>query len=129
MAGFITAILLNGLSRYYDLSGDERLPNSIDRAVTFLDNDTWREEWQDWRYTSCPASRATRQPGVVMMAHVNGAQIVESDTRHLRILSVAWQAKFERLRKAPPPRPGQGKTYTAQMYGCAETVGLFAARR
>ncbi|MCD6505008.1 hypothetical protein J7M22_00155 [Candidatus Poribacteria bacterium] len=59
MAGFITAILINGLSRYYFLTGDERLPEAIDRAVTFLDNDTWREEWRDWRYTSCPASRAT----------------------------------------------------------------------
>jgi hypothetical protein len=128
MAGFITAVLINGLSRYYSLSGDERLPEAIDRAVTFLDNDTWREEWRDWRYTSCPATRATGRPGVVMMAHVNGARIAGSEDapegRYLRVLNVAWQAKFEALRQAPRPKPGQGKAYTSQMYGCAETVGL-----
>ena len=128
MAGFITAVLINGLSRYYVLSGDDRMPDAIDRAVTFLDNDTWREEWQDWRYTSCPATKATGQPGVVMMAHVNGARIAGDagapKASHVRILDVAWRAKFERLRQAPPPRPGQGKAYSSTMYGCAETVGL-----
>jgi hypothetical protein len=129
MAGFITAILINGLARYYQLSGDERLPDAIDSAVTFLDNDTWREEWRDWRYTSCPATRKTDQPGVVMMAHVNGARIAEGKAKaqHRRVLSVAWRAKFENLLQAPRARPGQGKAYTSKMYGCAETVGLLAA--
>jgi hypothetical protein len=131
MAGFITAVLINGLSRYYQLSGDERLPTAIDRAVTFLDNDTWREEWRDWRYTSCPATRPIGQPGVVMMAHVNGGRIAgredEPKTQHLRVLSVAWRAKFERLLQTPASGPGQGKAYSSTMYGCAETVGLLAA--
>jgi hypothetical protein len=134
MAGFITAVLINGLSRYYQLSGDERLPKAIDNAVTFLDNDTWREENKDWRYTSCPASREkTGQPGVVMMAHVNGARIGgavgKPRAKHLRVLSVAWDQKFENLLQAPAARPGQGKTYTSKMYGCAETVGLLAASK
>ena len=127
MAGFITAVLINGLSRYYLLSGDERLPDAIARAVTFLDNDTWREEWRDWRYTSCPATKATGQPGVVMMAHVNGVRIA-GVAEHLRILRIAWERKFERLLQAPPPGPGFGKSYTSIMYGCAETAGLLAGR-
>jgi len=128
MAGFITAILINGLSRYYLLSGDNRLPEVIDRAVTFLDHDTWHEEWRDWRYTSCPATKATGQPGVVVMAHVNGVRIAQNP-EHLRILSIAWEAKFKRLLEAPPPSPGQGKTYTSKMYGCAEAIALLAADR
>ena len=76
MAGFITAVLINGLSRYHQLSGDERLPEAIDRAVTFLDLDTWHDQWSGWRYTSCPATalRGVSQPGVTMMAHVNGVR-------------------------------------------------------
>ena len=128
MAGFITAVLINGLSRYYLLSGDERLPDAIDRAVTFLNNDTWREEWRDWRYTSCPATRATGQPGVVMMAHVNGVRIA-NNPEHLRVLGIAWEAKFQRLLKAPPSGLGQGKSYSSNMYGCAEAIGLLAANR
>ncbi len=127
MAGFITAVLINGLSRYYQLSGDERLPDCIDRAVTFLDNDTWREEHLAWRYTSCPASPVGGQPGVTMMAHVNGARFGESPN-HLRILGVAWQAKFEGLLADLPSGPGFGKSYTSTMYGCAQTVGILARR-
>ena len=131
MAGFITAVLINGLSRYYALSGDERLPEAIDWAVTFLDNDTWREENRDWRYTSCPASRErTDQPGVVMMAHVNGARFAGKPDaprrKHWRVLALAWEAKFERLLSSAPSGSGQGKTFTSQMYGCPETVGLLS---
>jgi hypothetical protein len=126
MAGFITAILINGLSRYYQLSGDERLPDCIDRAVTFLDNDTWREEHLAWRYTSCPASPIGGQPGVTMMAHVNGARF-GSSPNHLRILGVAWEAKFGGLLESPSGQ-GFGKSYTATMYGCAQTVGMLARR-
>jgi hypothetical protein len=128
MAGFITAILINGLSRYYFLTGDDRLPDAIDRAVTFLDNDTWREEWQDWRYTSCPATRATGRPGVVMMAHVNAVRIA-NNPEHLRILRIAWDAKFQSLLKLPPARPGHGKGYSSRMYGCAEAIGLITDKK
>jgi uncharacterized protein YyaL (SSP411 family) len=127
MAGFITSILINGLSRYYLMTGDERLPQAIDRAVTFLNNDTWREEWHDWRYTLCPATSRMGQMGVIMMAVVNGARIGKNP-EHLRILRVAWDAKFQRLLEASPAATGQGKAYTSTMYGCAETVGLLASK-
>ena len=128
MAGFVTAVLINGLSRYCLLSGDARLPDAIERAVTFLDDDTWREERRGWRGSSCPATtRSAGQPGVTVMAHVNGIRIAEN-AEHLRILRVAWDAKFRRLREAPPPGPGQGKVYGSSMYGCAEAVGLLATK-
>jgi hypothetical protein len=127
MAGFITAVLINGLSRYYLLSGDERLPDSIGRAVTFLSNDTWREEWRDWRYTSCPASGPIRQLGVIVMAYVNAVRIADVP-EHLRVLRIAWETKFQRLLDAPKPGPGQGKAYSSLMYGCPETVGLLTSR-
>ncbi len=129
MAGFITAVLINGLSRYYQLSGDERLPDSIDRAVTFLDLDTWHDQWSGWRYTSCPATalRGVSQPGVTMMAHVNGVRFGENP-EHLRILRRAWEEKFSKLLEVQPGQ-GFGKTWTSTMYGCPETVGILARRR
>ena len=123
MAGFITSILVNGLSRYALLTGDERLPDAIERAVTFLDDDTWIDDRGGWRYTSCPASSFSRQPGVSVMAHVNAIRLAHNP-EHVRVLRKAWEAKFKALLQAPPPGPGQGKTYTATVYGCAEAVGL-----
>ena len=127
MAGFITSIMINGIAQYYRITGDKRLPEAIGKAVTFLNNDTWREEWQDWRYTSCPASQAIRQLGVLLMAEVNGATIAQ-DEEHLRILNIGWRAKFERLLQAPEPGPGHGKEFSHDMYGSAETVGLLLKR-
>lgn len=126
MAGFITAVLINGLSRYYQLSGDERLPDSIDRAVTFLDVDTWYEQWRGWSYTSCPgtALRGVNQPGVTMMAHVNGVRF-GGNPDHLRILRIAWEEKFGKLLQVNVSQ-GFGKTWTSTMYGCAETAGILA---
>jgi hypothetical protein len=128
MAGFITAILVNGLSRYGQLTGDERIPPAVQRAVTFLNHDTWIEPRCGWRYTSCPASAFTGQYGVTVMALVNAIRLA-GDPEHLRILRLAWQAKFEALKNAPPPGPGQGKAYTGTIYGCPEAAGLLASRR
>ncbi|HCA48010.1 MAG TPA: hypothetical protein DEP45_11880 [Armatimonadetes bacterium] len=128
MAGFITSVLINGLSRYYQLSGDERLPECIDRGVTFLDLDTWHEQWRGWRYTSCPATalHGVSQPGVTMMAHVNGARF-GSNPEHLRVLGVAWEEKFGKLLRVNMSQ-GFGKAWTSTMYGCAETAGILARR-
>ncbi len=126
MAGFITSILINGLSRYWELTGDPRIPQAVDRALTFLNNDTWVDHKAGWRYTSCPASAFAGQPGVTIMAHVNGIRL-NHNPEHARVLRKAWNARFEQLLEEPlPPGPGQGKNYTATVYGCAEASGILA---
>ena len=60
------------------------------------------------------------------MAYVNAVRMTHNP-EHLRVLRLAWDAKFQRLLEAPPAGPGHGKTYTATMYGCAEAIGLLAA--
>ena len=126
MVAFLTAILINGLSRYALLSGDARLPDAISRAMTYLRNDAWREQWRDWQYTSCPASHHAHQAGALVLAHVNGFRITQ-DPEYLRILEIAWEDKFKRLLDAPKPGPGLGKTYSATMIGCPEAIGLLSA--
>ncbi len=123
-AGFITSVRLNGLSRYYELTGDERIPEAVRRGVTHLNRDTWQEEVSDWRYTSCPASSFIGQTGVTVAALVNGVKL-SGDEEQLRILRKAWEAKFRRLLVAPSSRPGLGKTYSTIMYGCPEAMNLF----
>lgn len=124
-AGFITSVRLNGLSYYYRLTGDERIPNSLLRGVTHLNNDTWNEYRGGWRYTSCPGTiGSTGQTGVTIMALVNSVSIT-GDPEHLRILRKAWDTKFERLLAIPTTRPGVGKSYTQNMYGSPEAMNLF----
>jgi hypothetical protein len=123
-AGFIGSIRLNGLSYYYRLTSDERIQQSILRGVTHLNNDTWREEKNGWRYTSCPASSFSGQTGVTIMALVNSVSI-NGDAEHLRILRKAWDVKFANLLKIPATRPGLGKEYSTIMYGSPEAMNLF----
>lgn len=123
-AGFISSIRLNGLSYYYRLTGDERIPQSLLRGVNHLNNDTWVEEISQWRYTSCPASNPIGQMGVTIMTLVNSVNI-NKDPEQLRILKKAWEAKFERNLKNSGNRPGMGKSYGIRMYGSPEAMNLF----
>ena len=54
---------------------------------------------------------------------------ITGNAEHLRVLGVAWAAKFERLRQALRPGPGVGKTYTALMLGCAEAIGVLTRQK
>ena len=123
-AGFIGSVRINGLSRYYELSGDKRIPDVVKRAITHLNKDTWMEQYSDWRYTSCPASGRVGQTGVTMAALVNSVKL-HAEPEHLRILRKAWDTKFKRLLTAPRARPGLGKTYSQIMYGSPETMHFF----
>jgi hypothetical protein len=123
-AGFITSVRINGLSEYYWLTGDERIPDAINRGVAHLNRDTWMDEQSDWRYTSCPSSLKMRQFGVTMMTLLNNIRINGSE-EDLRILRKAWDAKFERLKKIPPTRPGLGKSYSTIMYGSPQAINFF----
>jgi len=126
-AGFINSIRLNGLSYYYQLTGDSRIPDSVLRGIDFLNNDTWNDYKGDWRYTSCPATGPIGQIGVTIMAVVNSVNL-NNDPEQLRILKKAWDAKFARLLKVPKTVPGVGKTYSQTMYGSPEAMNLFVNR-
>ena len=125
-AAFIGAVRLNGLGKYYELTGDPRIPEAVRRGVTHMNRDTWEEQYSGWRYTSCPksASGPGRQTGVIVMALVNSITMT-GDAEQLRILRRAWEAKFKGLLVAPTSRPGLGKAYSTIMYGCPEAMHLF----
>jgi len=122
-AGFIGSVRVNGLSRYYELSGDERIAEVVRRAVNHLNNDTWMEQHTDWRYTSCPASGRVGQTGVTIAALVNSLRL-NREPEQLRIFRKAWDRKFQRLLIAPAARPGLGKTYSQIMYGSPEAMAF-----
>ncbi len=123
-AGFITSVRLNGLGRYYKLTGDKRIPNSLKRAVDNLNNDTWHDHLGGWRYTSCPAiGGPIEQPGFTIMALVNSVS-VNQDAEQLRVLKKAWDFRFKSLLENPLATE-LGKNYAEIMYGAPEAMNLF----
>jgi hypothetical protein len=125
-AGFITSVRLNGLGRYFQLTGDDRIPKSLKRAVDHLNYDTWHDERSGWRYTSCPVTATSvGQPGVTIMALVNSVSS-NKDPEQLRVLKKAWDFRFKNLLENPlTTKPGLGKTYSTIMYGAPEAMNLF----
>jgi hypothetical protein len=127
-ATFIGCIRLNGLYRYYKLSGDERIPEAIKRAVTHIHHDTWNETAQGWRYTSCPQTyKGVSQNGVIIRAVASAVRLAD-DPGHLAMLRKAWDALFARLKLTKPSGKGSGKTFSATLYGCPETASLLAEK-
>ena len=57
-AGFMVAVLLNGLKLYHQATEDERIPEVMRRAARWMIDDMWAEEKAGFRYTSCPKSSA-----------------------------------------------------------------------
>lgn len=122
-AGFLTAILVNGLTRYCETTGDPRIPAAVHRAMEHLNRDTWRDEVAAWRYTSCPASPIGGQPGVTMLALANSIRL-KPDEEQKRIFRKAFQAKLKRL-PSPDEAPARfGKSFTAGILGSAEAAAL-----
>lgn len=125
-ATFISSVRLNGLAYYYHLTGDQRIPESIMRGVTYFNNDTWNEQRAGWRYTSCPATmKSTGQGGTIIMSLVNSISL-NQDQEQMRIFRKAWNNKFARLLEVPNnSKPGSGKSYSQNMYGAAEAANLY----
>jgi hypothetical protein len=119
-AAFLTAIRINGLNRYFELTGDKLLPEAIRRAVTHMNNDTWKEEWADWRYTSCPASKMSNRHGDILKA-VAASVLLTGDDEQRRVLRKAWEAtKASRASGKPPGE--EGKFFTTRLVGSAQVV-------
>ena len=127
MAGFITAVLINGLSRYHELSGDARIPPAVGRAVTYLNRQMWSEADSAWRYTPCPASPLTGQPGVIIMALTHSVALT-GDAEHRRVLQKAWQARLEVMGELQLDGFAPGKFYAWMTYGSPEADHLLSKR-
>jgi hypothetical protein len=53
-AGFMVAVLMSAMKRYHELTGDERIGESIIRGSRWLIEDLWVPADRGFRYTSCP---------------------------------------------------------------------------
>jgi hypothetical protein len=52
--GFMYGVLLAGLRKYHELTGDERIPDAIIRGAEWLITNTYDEASGGYTYTSCP---------------------------------------------------------------------------
>ncbi len=59
-AGFMLGVLMEGLKRMYELTGDERIPPVVVRTAQYYVREMWEPEKEGFRYTSCPNTEPGR---------------------------------------------------------------------
>ncbi|NLC58598.1 MAG: hypothetical protein GX774_17335 [Armatimonadetes bacterium] len=96
MATFITAVLLNGMCLYHQITGDERVAQSIVRAVDYVIADSWVEKSAEFRYTSCPATEPRTDP--LVLRSIAYAKRLSGSPRHAEVLQRAWERLMAVLR-------------------------------
>ncbi len=88
-AGFMIAVLLSGMKYYHDITGDERVKGSIIRGAHYLLDETYSDEVQGFRYTSCPETRYSPGASPLMVEGIARAYLWTKDDRFRRVLTEA----------------------------------------
>jgi hypothetical protein len=88
-AGFMVAILLSGLKYYHDVTGDPRVKDAIIQGAHYLLDETYSDDTQGFRYTSCP--EMPYRPGTtpLMAEGIARAYLWTGDERFRRVLTEA----------------------------------------
>ena len=88
-AGFMVAVLLAGLKYYHDVTGDERVKQSIIQGAHYLLDETYSDEVHGFRYTSCPETTFGAGASPLMVEGVARAHLWTRDERFRRVLTEA----------------------------------------
>ena len=88
-AGFMISVLLSGLKYYHDITGDERVKQSIIRGAHYLLDETYSDETMGFRYTSCPKHGYRTGTTPLMVEGIARAYLWTKDDRFRRVLTEA----------------------------------------
>lgn len=116
-ATFLSAIRINSLCRYYDLTGDARVLDPIKLEVDHMIEDRWDNDRRAWRRTACPKVDLYSTIGVVTMAVANSVRLF-GDPEHRSVLQKLMANLLE--------RNAVGKSYGPIVYGTAEAAFALA---
>ena len=88
-AGFMIAVLLSGMKYYHDITGDEQVKQSIIRGAHYLLDETYSDDVQGFRYTSCPKHSYRAGTTPLMAEGIARAYLWTKDDRFRRVLTEA----------------------------------------
>jgi len=124
-AGFMVGVLLAGLKRYHQATGDPRVADCIVRGADYLVNSTWVKEEKIFRYTSCPKSHATPGLGLQVAEGLSYAQRLSGKKR----LRDVFLESLRRCLAVPMSRGGTGFGKGYSMYLRSGPAALWEVAR
>jgi len=80
-AGFMVGVLMSGLKYYHEVTGDERVADSIAKAAHFVIDDTWVPEEHGFRYTSCPNTSPSPGLNSLIIEGIAYANLLKPDAK------------------------------------------------
>jgi len=96
-AGFMVGILLSGLKRYHEITGDKSVADSIVKGADFLINDMWIPNLKCFRYTSCPKSEAAPLLNSLILEGISYAHRLSGKERFKDIVIIGMESVIEDL--------------------------------
>ena len=119
-AGFMVGILMVGLKRFYDATGDEKVADSITRAAAYCIDRMWVPERATFRYTCCPKSALPTGIDVPILKGVGAAYQFTGEERFKEVLEAGIQTAIKR---PPTVHRGVGKTISSPMRDAPQLIG------
>jgi hypothetical protein len=96
-AGFMVGILLSGLKRYHEITGDKSVADSIVKGADFLIRDMWIPNLKCFRYTSCPKSEAAPLLNSLILEGISYAYRLSGKERFKDIVVIGMESVIEDL--------------------------------
>ena len=119
-AGFMVGILMVGLQRYHEATGDRRAAESIVRAAGYCIDAMWVPEKAAFRYTSCPHSSVGGGADMRILKGVAAAYRFSGDERFRQVLLAGAQTAMAGRRVRP--HRGVGKGICSPMRGAPQVL-------
>ena len=118
-AGFMVGILMVGLKRYYEATGEKRVAEAIVRAADYVIDAMWVPETNSFHYTSCPESSIGGGADPRILKGVATAYRFSGKERFKQVLLAGIQTAMGR-----PPGGGRGggKGIGSPMRGAAQIL-------
>ena len=118
-AGFMVGILMVGLKRFHEVTGDDEVAGSIVRAADYCIDKMWLPDRATFRYTCCPHSNVPPDADMRILKGVAAAYQFTGDERFKRVLETGIQTAIQH---PPTVHRGVGKPISSLLRGAPQII-------
>jgi hypothetical protein len=120
-AGFMVGVLMVGLKRFHEATGNRHVEQAIVRAADYCIDRMWVADARAFHYTCCPDSRVGAGADVRILKGVAAAYAFTGEQRFAKILEEGIETAIGGT--LPKVRRGVGKGICSPMRGVLQVIG------
>jgi hypothetical protein len=126
-AGFMVGMLMVGLTRFHQATGDRKVERAIVRAADYCIERLWVPEAKSFHYTCCPESRIGGGADMRILKGLAAAYVFTGEERFARVLEEGVETGIGGT--LPKVTRGVGKSICSPMRGALQVIGWREAVR